>query len=283
MLMLALSAGLGLLGAKFAGLEVTCPHAYEVVMHGLLVFIAGWLLIVFGALRMTLLSLAVLGALPYAMYQGESWYVRILRPTNQFVQIHTDVPVTLRTRMVGRDLEGEITYTGRDWLYQAEVNCNWVYANGNRSDKTLVYNVGPGTGWLRSGESFSQPLVKGDGIGTPPGVDVSRTECRVVGADVYRDPKVKPQFTVQRDPRSRTRYTFTVHNDQARSLRAVKFSCWVSFSGRRVKTDYAPRPLYQDDENYIVKPGEDVVLYIYESFTLGRDLEECAIKDVNWL
>ena len=60
-------------------------------------------------------------------------------------------------------------------------------------------------------------------------------------------------------------------------------SCWVSFSGRRVKTDYAPRPLYQDDENYIVKPGEDVVLYLYESFTLGRDLEECAIKDVNWL
>jgi hypothetical protein len=279
---MVLSVFVGVAAAMLAGFNPLAPYLYEVIILGGTVFLASLLYLVFTILRVRVLQGLVLLGLPLIMYGAQGIVTCQIRPTTEWRK-DTQPQVSLRTWMDDHgNLRGEITNQHkRDWLYQAEVQCRMVYGNGKPSDTVYSIGMGAGASWLAAGERHSQMLIDGHGNFVAPGMDVSRTQCNVVNAQMYKDPAVKPQFTQRVDPRSH-KWLFEVSNNRSQSLRAVKFSCWAARMGRQHKVDLIGRPLYEDSQNYIVKPGESVVLYVDQSADVF-DLQGCEIKDVDWL
>ncbi len=68
---------------------------------------------------------------------------------------------------------------------------------------------------------------------------------------MYEASAFTPAFTYLKDKDNR--YVFQVKNTRNdANLTRVSFSCWVTFDGRRSKTDLIVRPLYQDGSTYSV-------------------------------
>lgn len=274
------STGLGIICAWYAGLDPLSPYLYEWIILGGIAFGAGILMLAFGVLGSGLLVLMVTGALPLAMGYAEHVLARDIKPSNLFHRYAEDAPVALETWVEHDRLYGRITNRHpRDWLRLALVTCRPVYANGNPSERELEVSIGGG-GWLAPGEGAEAPLASAQGLSWEPGFAIELTQCWVASADTYEAPAVTPGFTYDKDTESR--YVFVVTNTrQDTSLTRVSFSCWVSFDGRRSKTDLVMQPLYADGSTYTVAPGQSIVLYNPESFA-GRQLTGCAVRDISW-
>ncbi len=97
---------------------------------------------------------------------------------------------------------------------------------------------------------------------------------------MYEASAFTPAFTYLKDKDNR--YVFQVKNTRNdANLTRVSFSCWVTFDGRRSKTDLIVRPLYQDGSTYSVPPDATIALYNDEFFA-GRHLDSCIARDVSW-
>lgn len=274
------STGSGLLLASFEGLSLSDPYLYEIVIHGAVAMAAGWLLVVLGALRLWVLSLMVAGGLPLAMRASQAIIMDNVKPTNAHRRVTREIPVGLRTWMEDNALYGEITSHSGDWLRLAIVQCQMVYADGTPSNVVHNIAVGSGIGWYRIGESHRQRLLVGNGMRVAPGMDLSRTRCRVTSADFYEDPPQKPSFTMYRDPRTQF-YVFKVFNNQDRPISGVKFSCWVQYADRQHKENFTPLAFYEDGWRYSIRPKSEARLYIPQSFA-ARELTRCIVYGWTW-
>lgn len=274
------STGLGIICAWYAGLDPFSPYLYEWIILGGIAFAAGILMLTFGLLGSGLLVLMMVGAIPVAMGYTEHLLFRDIKPSNTLRRYTADPPVGLTTRIEHDRLYGRITNRHpRDWLRLALVTCHPVYANGNPSERELKISVGEG-GWLAPGEGAEAPLVSVQGLSWEPGFAIELTRCWVASADIYESPATTPEFTYDKD--AENRYVFQVTNNRAdASLTRVSFSCWVTFDGRRSKTDLLMQLLYSDGLTYSVAPGRSIALYNPEIFP-ARQLNGCAVRDASW-
>ncbi|KQO59595.1 hypothetical protein ASF22_08120 [Methylobacterium sp. Leaf87] len=277
------STAIGTLAAWYFGLDPFAPYLYEFIILGVLVFGAGFLILVAGMIGSPILMLLVVGALPLAMGYSEHILQRETKPSGAFHRYGTDAPVGLATRIEGSHLYGRITNQHpRDWLRLAMIRCTPVFANSTPSQRVREISVGAG-GWLAPGEEVEQRLMSSDGILWEPGMSMRLTTCTVGSADFYADPEFKPAFTYAKDQEDR--YVFEVTNTrQDASLTRVGFSCWVlnAAGGSQLhKQDLRVIPLYADGTSYRVPPEQRITLYISELFA-GRSITSCAVKEVSW-
>lgn len=270
----------GLVGAWWYGLSLTQPYLYEVIMLGTVALLGGVLMLVWGVLGQRIMLLITMGMIPFGMVAIESSLDDNIKPHNQFVRVERDVPVSLDTWTRYGYVYGRVTnHRPKSWLRLATIHCTPVYANGQLSEETQVFSVSGG-GWMADGEHFDARLIGEGGINWRPGYLLRNSVCRVVSADFYEDPAVKPSFVFHKN--SDNQYVFEVTNTRRdATLNRVSFSCWVQRGEHMTKQDLVMLPLYQDGNSYIVKPGENVVLYNTESFA-GRSLSDCAVRDVTW-
>lgn len=274
------STGLGIICAWYAGLDPLSPYLYEWIILGGIAFAAGILMLTFGLLGSQMLVLMIVGTLPIAMYFAEHLLARDIKPSNAFHRFTANPPVGLTSWVDHDRLYGRITNRHpRDWLRLALVTCHPVYANGNPSERELKVSVGEG-GWLAPGEGAEAPLVSAQGLFWEAGFAIELTRCWVASADMYEAPAATPKFTYDKD--AENRYVFWVTNNRADfNLTRVSFSCWVTFDGRRSKTDLVMRPLYSDGSTYSLPPGRSIALYNREIFS-ARQLDGCAVRDASW-
>ncbi|KQQ34273.1 hypothetical protein ASF58_23925 [Methylobacterium sp. Leaf125] len=277
------STAIGTCAAWYSGLDPFAPYLYEVIILGALVFGAGFLMLVAGALSSSILLVLVVGALPLAMGYGERILQREIKPSGAFHRYGADAPVGLQTRIEGSHLYGRITNRHpRDWLRLAMVQCTLVFANGTPSQRVREISVGAG-GWLASGEEVEQPLLSSSGLLWEPGLSMTLTTCGIGSADFYADPEVKPAFTFAKDKNNH--YVFEVTNTRLDAiLTQVGFSCWVlnAASGSNPhKQDLRVIPLYADGNSYRVPPEQRITLYNTQLFA-GRSITSCAVKEVSW-
>ncbi|WCS25640.1 hypothetical protein LOK46_01995 [Methylobacterium sp. NMS14P] len=274
------SIGIGIVTASYEGLDPLSPYLYEWIILGGIAFFGGGLLLAAAILQNGLLVLVVLGALPLAMGYAERLLAEDIKPRAAFHRYTEDPPVGLETWVEGSYLYGRITNQHpRDWLRLAMVSCRPVYANGNPSERVLEVSIGAG-GWMAPREMEQAPLVSANGLLWQPGLVIERTQCWVASADMYEAPEFTPAFTYAKNADSR--YVFQVTNTRSdANLTRVSFSCWVTFDGRRSKTDLIVRPLYQGGSTYSVPPDAEIALYNDELFA-GRRLDNCIARDVSW-
>lgn len=218
------SIGIGIACAWYEGLDPLSPYLYEWIILGGIAFFGGGLLLAAAVLRIGLLVLVVLGALPLAMGYAERLLAEGIKPRAAFQRYTEDPPVGLETWVEGSYLYGRITNRHpRDWLRLATVSCRPVYANGNPSERVMEVSIGAG-GWMAPGEIAQAPLASANGLSWQPSLAIERTHCWVAAADMYEASSFTPAFTYSKDKDNR--YVFQVTNTRRdANLTRVSFSC----------------------------------------------------------